>query len=322
MTPRTIKIGAWLFIVAMLIDNVVIPGGSLALNALHPQSRGESPLLSVMAMGVGFVFVVPRLLLGGVAIFNIVRGRNWARVVALILISASFYSAFQSLSPALMLNGVSALPFWFLYQGIVPALYLASAFFLVSKNANTWFRDQGGESTEVASDRSGGMARQGAQNAPARPGVKKLPSVQAASPVITVKIAVFVLGMELLIRTITEIAQLASAPNSNVNDPSVAWLNPLAATFELGIVLIVVVPQIFLIYMTYRRRLWAASLLILLIGIGSAFYLRALITKGLGASISSYADLALTSAAVFGAILLLVPQSIHWFRNSASSTRA
>lgn len=321
MTPRTIRIGAWLFAVAMLIDNVVMPGGSLALNALHPQSRGESPLLSVMAMGVGFVFVVPRLLLGGVAVFNMVRGRNWARVVALILIGASFYSAFQSLSFALTVNGISALPLWFLYQGIVPALYLASAFFLVSKNANHWFRDQGGESTEVTSDRSGDMARQGAQNAPARPG-KKLPSVQAASPVITVKIAVFVLGMGLLIRTITELAQLASAPNSIVNDPSVARLNPLAATFELGIVLIAVVPQIFLMYMTYRRRLWAASLLILLIGIGSAFYLRALITKGLGASISSYANLALTSAAVFAAILLLVPQSIRWFRDSASSTRA
>ena len=146
--------------------------------------------------------------------------------------------------------------------------------------------------------------------------------MQAASPVITVKIAVFVLGMQLLIRTGTELAQLASAPDPSVNDPSVAWLNPLAATFELGIVLIVVVPQIFLMYMTYRRRLWAASLLILLVGIGSAFYLRALITKGLGGRISSYANLTLTSAAVFGAILLLAPPSIRWFRNSASSTQA
>lgn len=72
--PQSVRIAAWLFAATTLLYNILLPGGRLALNALHPESRGESPLLSIMAMGAGLVIVAPRLLLSALAYFNILQG--------------------------------------------------------------------------------------------------------------------------------------------------------------------------------------------------------------------------------------------------------
>jgi hypothetical protein len=112
----------------------------LALNAIHPASRGESPLLSIMAMGVGLVFIAPRLFLSALAYFKILQGRSWARVLILVLTGLSVFSAIQSARLALIM-GVP-LPgwlLWFLLEGAASFLYVIAAAFLFSKAANVWF---------------------------------------------------------------------------------------------------------------------------------------------------------------------------------------
>jgi hypothetical protein len=138
--PQTVRIAAWLFVATTILYNILLPGGRLALNALHPQSRGESPLLSVMAMGAGIAFVAPWLLLSALAYFNILQGRNWARVLLLFLTALSVYLGIQSLRLVLLISGVQTLPFWILQTGAEPFLYIVVTALLFFGAGNAWFR--------------------------------------------------------------------------------------------------------------------------------------------------------------------------------------
>ena len=181
MTPRTIRFAAGLFASALIIDNLVIPGGTLALNAIHPHNRGESPLLSLIAMGTGFVLIFPRLLLGAIAVVGIFKGRNWARALGLLFIGASLYAAFQSVRLALVIGGSSGALWWLFYQGLIPLLYFASALLLFSKSANAWFRGKPNDDSQLVVSKT--------QNAPSRVASKKSAGDEPGSPVMTVKIS-------------------------------------------------------------------------------------------------------------------------------------
>jgi hypothetical protein len=138
--PQSVRIAAWLFAATTILYNILLPGGRLALNALHPESRGESPLLSVMAMGAGIVLVAPRLLLSALAYFNILQGRNWARVLLLLLTALSVYFGIQGLRLVLLISGVQMLPLWILQTGAEPFLYIVATALLFFGAGNAWFR--------------------------------------------------------------------------------------------------------------------------------------------------------------------------------------
>jgi hypothetical protein len=93
-----------------------------------------------MAMGVGLVFVAPRLLLSALAYFKILQGRNWARVLLLVLTGLSVYSVIQSARMALVIGvQLSGWLLWFLLEGAASFLYVMAAALLFSKAANLWF---------------------------------------------------------------------------------------------------------------------------------------------------------------------------------------
>jgi hypothetical protein len=142
MPPQSVRSAAWLFAATTILYNILIPGGRLALNALHPESRGESPLLSIVAMGAGLVVIAPRLLLSAVAYFNILRRRNWARVLLLLLTALSVYFGIQSFRLVLMMSGVQTLPLWFLESGAEACLYAVSTALVFFGSGNAWFRSR------------------------------------------------------------------------------------------------------------------------------------------------------------------------------------
>ena len=139
--PRSVRTAAWLFAAATVVYGILMPGGSFAFNALHGGSRGESPLLSVMAGGFALFLIAPRLLLNVLLYFKILRGRNWARVLFVLLTGIEIYSAFWSFRLS-VLFGVGALPLWFLLEGASAFLYVVAAVLLFSETGNAWFRGQ------------------------------------------------------------------------------------------------------------------------------------------------------------------------------------
>jgi hypothetical protein len=139
MPPRSVKTAAWILATATVAYKILIPGGVFASNALHGASRGDSPVLSAMAAGFALFLIIPRLLLTALACLKILEGRNWARVVFVLLTCIEIYAAFWSFRLAMLL-GVRALPGWFLLEGGAAFLYAMATISLFSETANAWFR--------------------------------------------------------------------------------------------------------------------------------------------------------------------------------------
>jgi hypothetical protein len=143
MPPLSVKSAALLIAVTVVIYNVLIPGGELALKAIHPEARGESPLLAVMAMGAGLMLIAPRLLLFGIACIKMLQGRNWARILFLALASISVITVLEGFRTAMLIGGINWL-LWFLFIGAEGLLYTVGAILLLfSKEANSWFSGGG-----------------------------------------------------------------------------------------------------------------------------------------------------------------------------------
>ena len=140
MPPQVVRTAARLVAGTTIVYWILIPGGCLALNAIHPASRGESPLLSVMAMGLGLILIAPMLLISALVYFKVLQGRNWARVLLLVLACIAVYATLQGFHLALLF-GVKALPSWFLLEGAPGVLYVIAAVLLYSGTANAWFRN-------------------------------------------------------------------------------------------------------------------------------------------------------------------------------------
>lgn len=78
MPPRCVHLATILICANVLLWAVLVPLGGFALNAIHPKSAGESPLLSLMAGTAYFAFVVPVVLLAVLLYYELRQGRRWA----------------------------------------------------------------------------------------------------------------------------------------------------------------------------------------------------------------------------------------------------
>lgn len=146
MPPKSVRIATAIIAANFLVWKVILPLGGLALNAIHPKSIGESPLLSVMAGTVYFVFLVPALVLFAVLFYKLRQGRNWARIVFAAVVALTMISAFGDVRLFSMLNaghwsivGIASL---LLFGLAYPAANITAAVLLFSSTGNAWFVDE------------------------------------------------------------------------------------------------------------------------------------------------------------------------------------
>jgi hypothetical protein len=150
MLPQSVRIATIVIAVNALFWNVLIPLGGLALNAVHPESVGESPLLSFVAAPVFFLISLPVLLIAALFYFKLRDGRNWARIAYTIFVALIVTRLVSDFRIANLMHaghwGVAEITSFTLYAVPYSAAYIVAVVLLFSATANAWFAAEGGHS--------------------------------------------------------------------------------------------------------------------------------------------------------------------------------
>jgi hypothetical protein len=126
-----------------LVWLVLTPLGGFALNAIHPTSAGESPLLSVMAGGFYVAISLPVLLVAALLYYKLRQGRNWARIVHSVFVALMMIPLISDFRLANLVHGghwgVADMTSFALFRLPYPAAYIVAAVLLFSATARAWF---------------------------------------------------------------------------------------------------------------------------------------------------------------------------------------
>jgi hypothetical protein len=143
MPPQSVRIATIIIIANALLWLVLIPLGGFALNAIHPASAGESPLLSMMAGGFYIALSLPVLLVAALLYFKLRQGRNWARIVYTVFLALMMIPLISDFRLANLMHGghwgVADVTSFALFRLAYPAAYIAAAVLLFSATASAWF---------------------------------------------------------------------------------------------------------------------------------------------------------------------------------------
>jgi hypothetical protein len=147
--PKSVQIASWTLAANAVILKLLIPVGALALNALHNRGsvQGDSPELLFMAGGFYFfVVTVPILLVAALLFVKLRRGRNWARVVVVVVTAVSALLAIRNFQTLLIVYGTNLdlvkLGTFLLYACVSPITMVVTAILLYSTTANSFFRGE------------------------------------------------------------------------------------------------------------------------------------------------------------------------------------
>jgi hypothetical protein len=147
--PKSVQIASWTWAANSVILKLLVPVGALALNALRHRGsvHSDSPELLLMAGGFYFFAVtVPILLIAALLFVKLRRGRNWARVVVVVVTVASVLLAIGNFQTLRIVYGsnldLATLGTFFLYACVSPVAMVVTAILLFSTPANLFFRGE------------------------------------------------------------------------------------------------------------------------------------------------------------------------------------
>ncbi len=148
MPPKTVHLGAWILLSSAVVLKLAIPFGAPALSALHASasSHGDSPLLIFMAGGLYFfVVAIPMVLIAALLFVKLRQGRNWARIIVVIVTAISLFVAFRNFQLFSLTYGTSmdlAKLSGFAFSACVsPIAMVVTAVLLFSTTANPFFQE-------------------------------------------------------------------------------------------------------------------------------------------------------------------------------------
>jgi hypothetical protein len=143
MPPQSVRIATIIIIANALLWLVLIPLGGFSLNAIHPVSAGESPLLSVMAGGLYIAMSLPVLLVAALLYFKLRQGRNWARILYAVFVALMMIPLISDFRIANLVHGghwgVAEMTSFAVFRLPYPAAHIAAAVLLFSATARAWF---------------------------------------------------------------------------------------------------------------------------------------------------------------------------------------
>lgn len=149
MPPKSVQMASWTLAANAVILKFLIPLGALALNALHNRGsvRADSPeLLFMVGWLYLFVVTVPILLIAAFLFVKLRRGRNWARVVVVIVTVVSVLLAIRNYQTLRIVYGtnldLATLGTFLLYACVSPIALVGTAILLFSNSANQFFRGE------------------------------------------------------------------------------------------------------------------------------------------------------------------------------------
>lgn len=137
------------------------------------------------------------------------------------------------------------------------------------------------------------------------------PRSVSSTPVITIRIAISILGLLLAVLSVGLTVETIKSPEWSIRDPSTDALKPLVLIIPLALI---VIPSVFALYMTYRRRLWALVLVIAVVGCDMTFNICSTFKQGIAFGLASYLALGFCAAQLAALLLLLAPRSLAWFK--------
>jgi hypothetical protein len=143
MPPQSVRIATIIIVANALVWLVLLPLAGFALNAMHPGSAGESPLLSVMAGGLYIAISLPVLLVAALLYFKLRRGRNWARILYTVFVALMMIPLISDFRIANLVHGghwgLAEITSFAVFRLPYPAAYIAAAVLLFSATARAWF---------------------------------------------------------------------------------------------------------------------------------------------------------------------------------------
>ncbi len=152
MPPKAVQLASWILLANAVVLKLAIPLGTLALSTFHASasSHRDSPLLIVMAGGLYFfVVTVPIVLIAALLFVKLRQGRNWARIIVVIVTGISLllaYRNFQLLSLTYGRSMDSATVGRFVLSACAsPIAMVVTGVLLFSATANPFFRDENRE---------------------------------------------------------------------------------------------------------------------------------------------------------------------------------
>jgi hypothetical protein len=149
MPPKSVQLASWLLLGNAVLLKLAIPLGTFALSAFHASasSHGDSPLLIFMAGGLYFfVVTVPIVLIAALLFVKLRQGRNWARIIVVIVTAISIYLAYRNYQLLSLLYGpnldLAKVGRFVLSACTSPIAMVVTAVLLFSATANPFFRDE------------------------------------------------------------------------------------------------------------------------------------------------------------------------------------
>lgn len=152
MPPKSVQLASWLLLANAVVLKLAIPLGGLALSAFHANasSHGDSPLLIFMAGGLYFfVVTIPMVLIAALLFVKVRQGRNWARIIVVIVTAISLFLAYRNFQLLSLTYGrnmdLATLGRFMLSACASPIGLLVTAVLLFSATANPFFREESRE---------------------------------------------------------------------------------------------------------------------------------------------------------------------------------
>jgi hypothetical protein len=149
MPPKPVQLASWILLVNAVVLKLAIPLGALALSASHASasSHGDSPLLIFMAGGLYFfVVTIPIVLIAALLFVKLRQGRNWARIVVVIVTAISVIIAFRNFQLFSLTYGTSMdlakVGSFVLSACASPIAMVATAVLLFSATADPFFGEE------------------------------------------------------------------------------------------------------------------------------------------------------------------------------------
>jgi hypothetical protein len=152
MAPKTVQLASWILLANAVVLRLAIPLGALALSAFHASasSHGDSPLLIFMAGGMYFfVVTIPIVLIAALLFVKLRQGRNWARIIVVIVTAISIFVAYRNFQLFSLIYAtnidLAKLGSFILSACMSPIAMLVTAVLLFSTTANPFFRAESRE---------------------------------------------------------------------------------------------------------------------------------------------------------------------------------
>jgi hypothetical protein len=149
MPPKSVQIASWILLANAVLLKLAIPLGAVALSAFHASasSHGDSPLLIFMAGGLYFfVVTIPIVLIAALLFVKLRQGRNWARIIVVIVMAISLFVAFRNIQLLSLLYGphldLAKVGRFVLSACASPIAMVVTAALLFSTTANPFFRGE------------------------------------------------------------------------------------------------------------------------------------------------------------------------------------